>query len=497
MSHRRRGFLDRGLKKCWGPILLAWAVFAAGCAYPTRNAELKTLDQREGYRWPVLNADEETLVIVTASGGGTRAAALELSVLQGMRQIATPGGSNLADSVDVISSVSGGSVTAAYFAFKGSGGFGDLEQGFIRKDGIGALLWRALNPVGLAELATPRKERIDLLIDYLDDRLFQGATFQALLDRRRPPYLILNAADMVEGIPFSFTQYNFDLLCSDLRTVKLSTAVAASAAFPVALSPVTLKNYSPCQAQRGPAWPPPWVRNAAGTNWYDNPVRAARGRVATAYALGANASQGPKQFIHLLDGGTAENLGVSEPYRLLTTVDVAPSFLTDISQGRVKRIVFIMINARSFATSRLDQQQATPGALDGLLGTISSGIDQTTFGTADRLRELLSESFVLQAKEAMDAGAPAIAANFNTVNANTFLIPIDFDALDDPDCRQRFHNIGTSWTLESKQIDALLVIGKALLFAAPNFQPMLQSVQARVEGPAPSIADACAAISQG
>ena len=58
MSHRRRGFLDRGLKKCWGPILLAWAVFAAGCAYPTRNAELKTLDQREGYRWPVLNADE-------------------------------------------------------------------------------------------------------------------------------------------------------------------------------------------------------------------------------------------------------------------------------------------------------------------------------------------------------------------------------------------------------------------------------------------------------
>jgi NTE family protein len=478
-------------------MLLALAVFATGCAYPTRNEELSTIDQRVGYRWTALNADVETLVIVTASGGGTRAAALELSVLQGMHQIVTPGGSNLADSVDVISSVSGGSVTAAYFALKGSQGFQDLEQGFIRKDGIGALLWRGLNPVGLAELATPSKERIDLLIDYLDDRLFRGATFQALLDRHRPPYLILNAADMVEGIPFSFTQYNFDLLCSDLKTVKLSTAVAASASFPVALSAVTLKNYSPCQAQRGPAWPPPWVRNAADTNWYDNPVRAARGRVATAYALGTNGPQSSKRFIHLLDGGTAENLGVSEPYRLLTTADVTPPFLTDISTGRIKRIVFVMINARSFGTSRLDQQQATPGALDALLGTISSGIDQTTFGTAERLRELLNEQFVLQVKEAMDAGATEIAANFNTVNANTFLIPIDFDAIEGADCRQRFHDIGTSWTLEKKDIDALLVVGKSLLFAAPNLQSMLQSVGGQVEGPTPSVADACAAISRG
>jgi hypothetical protein len=40
-------------------------------------------------------------------------------------------------------------------------------------------------------------------------------------------YLILNAADMVESAPFSFTQFNMDLLCSNLTEMKISTAVAA------------------------------------------------------------------------------------------------------------------------------------------------------------------------------------------------------------------------------------------------------------------------------
>ena len=69
----------------------------------------------------------------------------------------------------------------------------------------------------------------------------------------------------------------------------------------------------------------------------------------------------------------------------------------------------------------------------------------------------------------MEAGFPATAANFATVNANTFLIPIDFDAIDDTDCRDKFHNIGTSWTLDKQQIDAVLLVGKALLAGAPNF----------------------------
>ena len=141
-----------------------------GCAYPTRNQPTATIDEGHGYRWGNLSPSslEKTLVIVTASGRGTRATALTLSVLRGLDRVVLPGDRTLAQEIDVISSVSGGSVAAAYFALEGRGGFDALEDDFVRQNGMGALLGAGLNPFGLISLATNGKERIDLLIDYLD-----------------------------------------------------------------------------------------------------------------------------------------------------------------------------------------------------------------------------------------------------------------------------------------------------------------------------------------
>jgi len=472
------------------------AVLLSGCAYPTRNVEIGTLSTDYGYRWHNLKPNDmsDTLVIVTASGGGTRAAVLELSVLEGMQKVALPAiKKDLTDEIDVISSVSGGSVTAGYFAVHGSAGFGDLEN-FLRQDGIAAIAWRALNPVGLAKLSTHSYERIDPEIDYFDAGLFHDATFQSLLDNHRRPYLILNAADMVEGIPFPLTQRMFDLLCSDLSKMKLSTAVASSAAFPVALSPVTLKNYSQCSAQSGaPHWPPLWATNAAATDWSDNPERVVLGRTEVAYAQGNSASH-PKDYIHLLDGGIADNLGINEPYRLLTTDDADPSFLNDIAQGTIKRIIFVMVNSRSAALSTLDERQATPGALAMLSGSVDSAIDRSTAGAAHRLRTLLETEYKQQATAESQMGQPVIAKRFEDISKNTHLISVDFDAIADTSCRQAYHGIATSWTLKKTDIDGLLLMGQALLGADPEFAKAVAAVGGHLPSPLPSVAEACRAL---
>ena len=74
------------------PLLCAaaLALTLAACAYPERNRPLETYEPHTGYRWsPVSPTDlSDTLVLVSASGGGTRAAALTMSVLQGMDQTA-------------------------------------------------------------------------------------------------------------------------------------------------------------------------------------------------------------------------------------------------------------------------------------------------------------------------------------------------------------------------------------------------------------------------
>ncbi|MCP4330627.1 MAG: patatin-like phospholipase family protein [Alphaproteobacteria bacterium] len=474
-------------------IATALVAVVAACSYPTRNIEATALDPRQGYVWSALDENElrDTVFIVTASGGGTRAAALTLSALKGLAKTQLPSGRNLADEIDIFSSVSGGSVTAAYFALRGSEGFATLENDFIRQDGIGTLAWRGLNPVGLAELSTPAKERIDLLIDYLEETLFGGNTYQALINRRKRPYLILNAGDMVAGTPFPFTQAYFELLCSELKDFKLSEAVAASAAFPAALSPVTLTNYSPCELQNVGRWPPTWVQNAANTDWYQNPSRTRRGRVAQAYALGTSvpAPYG-KDYIHLLDGGIADNLGISEPFRFLTTMDVHPMLYNEIAQGNIRRVVFVVVNSRSEPTSALNAEKATPGIISMVTGTISAAMDNATFSTFERMRALLKERFDAAANDPYTPPVPA--QRFRDVE--TFFIPIDFAAIDDEPCRHAFENIATSWTLPAPQIDAVIEVGQALLGRAPDFQRMLAGTGADIAEPLPHLDDACETI---
>ena len=475
----------------------------AACSYPIRNEVIGAADHPK-YSFGSLPPGElpDTLVVVTASGGGTRATALAMSVLRAMDKIKLASGHSLADEIDIISSVSGGSVTAGYFALYGTAGLPTLENNFVRQDGMRALLVAGLNPFGLATLATPSKERIDLLVDYLDRQLFNNVTFDKLIERNRRPYLILNAADMVEGTPFPFTQYTMDLLCSDLTKVKLSTAVAASAAFPVALSPITLKNYrTPTNVPPCPVSKPGWLGPAQDTKWYLDPPRVAWQRTASAYA------DGQKQFIHLLDGGIADNLGVSEPYRLLTSDDVSPPFKQNILSGKIKKIVFIMINARSFAPSALDNTQATPNALSMLTASIGSSIDRATFSTSERIRSLLTERFRGMAddidREARRPGRPMPeillkqAANLRTVAGNTQFITVDFDAIADPQCRAAYHSIQTSWALSDIQLKGLNAMGEALLAQDPSFPAAMRAVNAQpLAQPLSTVPQACAVLAQ-
>ncbi len=516
-------------------LVIILVILISGCSYPVRNFDLQVLNSNAGYRWQNLGADDmpDTLVIVSASGGGTRAATLELGTLRALDHTVLPSGKRLSEEVDMISSVSGGSVTAAYFALHGRAALQtswpdknplpyDLENRFIRRSGTNALIMDAINPIEWVRLSTPARERIDVLIDYFDRTLFtEGETYGTLLKARRRPFLILNAADMVEGQPFPFTQQMFDLLCSDLLRTKLSVGVASSAAFPLALSPVTLKNYSRCAAQDKQAdWPPAWVQSEVRTDWQttDRQDIVGRGRAEAAYAFGVprtpadSASKSvladprttplvdqigmapvKKAYVHLLDGGIADNLGVGEPYRTLTQQGMSAPFFNLIATGSIKRILFVMVNSRSAASSTLDGKPNTPGLVDMLEGTTGASIDRASVGAAQRLRTLLEHSFDDEAA-LLEAQHKPGAENFRTVADNTSLVSIDFDAIPDATCRLRFHNIGTNWGMTDQEVTAVLDVGEALTMDDLQFQKAKAALRATVDSGLPDMKKACKEI---
>lgn len=101
------------------------------------------------------------------SGGGYRAAAYHIGTLRAIHRL------GILEKVDVISSVSGGSITAAYYALN-KDNYEDFEKQFIKKLSKG-VLWSSflyLGIVGLLLMAT--SVAMGYLIAYLAAIFFQN-----------------------------------------------------------------------------------------------------------------------------------------------------------------------------------------------------------------------------------------------------------------------------------------------------------------------------------
>jgi len=386
-----------------------------------------------------------------------------------------PGGAprRLLDDVEVISSVSGGSFTAAYYALFREDAFDRFGQAFLYRDVQGELIRRALRPSSWARLAAPDWSRIDLAAELYDEEVFDRRTFGDLVRAGRKPYVILNATDMTLGARFEFTQDQFDLLCSDLSGVTVARAVAASSAFPVLLSPLTLRNYAAegCGYRR-----PLWLTNALRQA---NPVR----RWAVARDLWSYQERGSERpFVHLLDGGLADNIGLRGPYVALSGQDSGWSVYTRINQGKIRRVLVITANAKTRSRSEWDRAQAPPGVVD-VLGLVASGpMDNYSFDTvqliADHFRVLANDARNWRdCKDVLQGSCPAATMPATPPAAAFHAVELSFDAVTgDETLRRCLESFATSFSLPGAQVTLLRQVARHLLMQSEDFRSVMAAV---------------------
>ena len=458
------------------------AALAAGCAGPM-NPPLKAYDPAAGYRYANVRpdaAEEELFVILAFSGGGTRAAAFSYGVLEGLRRIvyqpAAGGTRTLLEDVDVISSVSGGSFTAAHYALFGVEGFKRFEDDFLYRNIQGQLVARALAPWSWARLLRADYSRIDLAADLYDEQVFGHATFGELLKSgRRGPYLLLNATDMTSGARFEFTQDQFDLLCSDLSDVPVARAVAASSAFPILLSPMTLHNHrgGPCDGFR----PPTWLASALAPS--NPPRRRALARNLIAY----RERVAERPFVHLLDGGLADNIGLRGPYVALSGQDSAWSIYSKINQRKIRHVLVITANAKTGRDPGWDARQSPPGVVD-VLGLVTTGpMGNYSFETvqliADHFTALTNELASLRACERMAKEQCAtFEMPFEAAAPVTFhAVELSFDKVaGDARLRDCLEGLATSFHLPAAQVTLLRQVAQQLLLASPDLRAAMATI---------------------
>jgi NTE family protein len=470
-----------------GGLLAVLAILAAACEtipdYPNRPLAAGSSNPPPA---DLIGADPGApLILIAFSGGGSRAAALGLGVLDELAAQNYPENgqsSALIDRVKVVSSVSGGSVVAAWFGLVGPARLDELKGDFLERDNMKTLEWEAKDPLTLARLSLSSYTRIDALRDLLDRELFHGARFA---DLRRPgaPLVVMNATDMESGEVFAFTPQRFDDLCSDLDQLPLSVGVAASAAFPVALSPMSLRNYS-YEECKGAIPGGGWISAELTLPLprYLNLEEYKRARYANALRNGKDAYR-DEHYLHLLDGGLVDNQGVQSLTEVLVSPHSPARILEAINSGRAKRIVIIAVNARADKDNGVGKNPAVPGLLKFVNMVIGAPIDSTTARTNASLRDLVDTLKDAGASTARTPGKPLFGG------LRIYNISVDFDQFS-PELRQlqtAVKNIGTSWSLSPIQLQQAVEAGRILLRQHPCFQRLLLDLNARPASTEPDV----------
>ena len=396
----------------------------------------------------------ELLLILAFSGGGTRAAAFAYGVLEELAATrVTLGGQSrrLLDEVDLISGVSGGSFTAAYYGLYGDRIFRDFEAGFLKRPVERDLVLQLFRPRNWVRLASLYFNRSQLAAEYYDEHLFHGATFTDL-EHRDGPEILINATDLSTGGRFAFNRFFFDPICSDFSRYRVALAVTASSAVPVLLTPVTLENRAGECEYQVPTLPTVADGQTDG---------AARLRVIER-SRASYLDRARRRFIHLMDGGISDNLGLRGLYERVLLDGGIENTLRMSGNAGVRDIVVISVNAQTEPAFNWDLENVSP-SLPAVLDAVTSvQINRYNFETV----ALLQAAFAQWSRNLSIEGHQV---HFHFIN-------VSFDDLRDEGELRYFNELPTSFELNAEAVDRLRGAARRLLRESQEFQAIREKL---------------------
>ncbi len=463
--------------------LLAFLMLVAGCASRPVNPPITEVNRNSGYRFQtrqLYDNDKENLVILAFSGGGTRAAAFSYGVLEELRQTQLVGRKGktvrLLDEVDIITGVSGGSFTALAYGLYGEKLFDQYERRFLKRDVQGDLVSKFLNPSNWTALWSNGWGRSEMAAQMYDEDLFNGATFRDL-DRGDGPLIMVTATDISTGSRITFTQSEFDIMCSDLDAVPLSRAAAASSAVPLVLSPVTFNNYGGTCNYKFPHWAQILL----------DPVKRTRpaGRsLQRLKELEERQDGAERPYIHLVDGGISDNLGLRGVLESLEEFEAVRGLHQRTRLDDVRRLIVFVVNSLSVPKTNWDRSERPPNDLAILLKATGVPIDRNSYETVEVLKDIVARWKILRevnnSKEFRVGASGDLKEVLDVPEIEIYLVDVSFQALDDPGEFEYLNNLPTSFVLSDEQVDRLRAAAGKVVANSPEFQRLLKDMGATV-----------------
>ena len=414
---------------------------------------------------------DDTVVALSFSGGGTRAAAFAFGVLNGLEETQVPNiaaGGSLLDRVDFVTGVSGGSVLAAYYGLKKRKALPDFKQRFLLRNAEENLQMN-LSLLNIAKGLQGGVNDPTVFPRWLDDNLFEHATFKSLLQQRRP-YIWINASDVYNRTPFIFGRVAFGALCSDLSSYPISTAVAASAAVPVIFAPVVIEGYP----GHCPIPLPPWVDRVRDNADAPPLLRLFANAMARYHS-------GEVRYVKLMDGGIVDNYGLAgfTIARLLSTTPYGP--LEPQQAVRLRRLLFAVADSGRAPSGAWAQTVEGPSGVNLITAASDTATESGAVGSYSAFQDAMSDwqdalinwRCKLSAAERRNLDAPA---KWNCRDVKIFVGRIAFDQLG-PQRAAQLNAIETAFKLPPDQVDLAIAAGRDALKTSSVFNAFLNSIR--------------------
>jgi hypothetical protein len=189
-----------------------------------------------------------------------------------------------------------------------------------------------------------------------------------------------------------------------------------------------------------------------------------------AHALQASSTARP--FIHLVDGGVSDNVGMRGVLDALEVMQALHEAGMKTPLDNAKRIIVVIVNSLSVPSTDWDESESPPGPVQIMLKAAGTPIDANSFESIEQLKDTAARwrTMRLIRDSAAMAGNtdPAVAAALRVPNAEIYAIDVSFSALKDKAERAFLNQLPTSFVLPDEAVDRLRAAAGTIIADRPS-----------------------------
>jgi NTE family protein len=213
--------------------------------------------------------------------------------------------------------------------------------------------------------------------------------------------------------------------------------------------------------------------------------------------LEAFADREHRPYLHLVDGGVSDNVGMRGVLDVLSTFEALHAQGLKTPYDHIRNVFVFVVNSLATPPNDWDLHENPPELFDVLIKATGTPIDRYSYDTVETLKDIQARWAAL--REVRDAikSYPVLGEKLGAVmrapDINIRVIDVSFGVLPDKAERDYLNMLPTSFVLPDEAVDRLRLGAKNAILASPEIRRLMTNGALRMVGPGPRIDAASAA----